>query len=159
VLPNDGLSPWRKNKVIAIGSDHAGFEYKEHLKELLTKLGYEFEDFGTYSPESADYPDYAHVVAKAVSDGKMPQGILICGTGIGMSITANKHNGVRAAAVESVDGARFTRLHNDANILCLGSRLTPWDTATEIIKVFLTTPFEGGRHQKRIEKIHALTNL
>ncbi len=145
--------------MIALGADHAGFEFKEKIKPLLQSLGISFQDFGTNSPESTDYPDYAHLVAEAVSSGKCEAGILICGTGIGMSIVANKHNGVRAASVESVDAARLARQHNNANILALGARITPWERAEEIIKVFLTTQFEGGRHQRRIDKIHTLTNL
>ncbi len=145
--------------MIALGADHAGFEYKEKIKELLISLGYEFIDFGTHSTESVDYPDYAHKVASGVSSGKFSTAILVCGTGIGMSITANKHAGVRAAVIESVEAAKLTRLHNNANILCLGSRLTTWELVVEIIKTFLTTDFEGGRHQQRLEKIHVLTKL
>jgi len=144
---------------IALGADHAGFDYKERIKELLKSLGYEFKDFGTFSTESTDYPDYAHLVAVAISTGGIERGILVCGTGIGMSITANKHNGVRAAVVESVEAARLSRQHNNANILCLGARITPWDRCIDIIKIFLTTDFEGGRHERRVEKIHTLTNL
>jgi len=145
--------------MIAIGSDHAGFEYKEKIKELLKSLGLEFRDYGTNSPHPADYPDYAHKVAEAVSKGTAETGILVCGTGIGMSITANKHAGVRAGNVESIEAARLARQHNNANILAIGARLTPWETAREIIKIFLTTKFEGGRHERRVEKIHTLTNL
>ena len=145
--------------MIALGSDHAGYEYKEKIKKLLTDLGLPFKDFGTDSPESTDYPDFAHAVAEAVSSGKMERGILVCGTGIGMSIVANKHKGVRAAVCESVPAAVLARQHNDANILALGARITPWETAKQFIKAFLTTGFEGGRHQRRIEKIHKLTNL
>jgi ribose 5-phosphate isomerase B len=145
--------------MIALGADHAGYEFKEKIKALLTSLGYPFQDFGTNSSESTDYPDYAHSVAEAVSKGKFDVGILVCGTGIGMSIVANKHNGVRAAVVESVNAAKLAREHNNANILALGARITPWETAQEIIKTFLTTTFEGGRHQRRIDKIHTLTNL
>lgn len=145
--------------MIALGADHAGFEIKERVKELLKKLGYEFQDFGANSPESTDYPDFAHKVAQSVSEGRTDKGILICGTGIGMSIVANKHKGVRAAVVESVAAAKLAREHNDANILALGARLTSWDTAKEIIRTFLSTKFEGGRHQQRVEKIHSLTRL
>jgi ribose 5-phosphate isomerase B len=146
--------------MIAIGSDHAGFEYKERLKKLLDELGKPYQDFGTTSPESADYPDIAHSVSKVVASGKCLQGILICGTGIGMSIVANKHNGIRAAVCESSATAKLSREHNDANILCFGERITNWETATEIVKTFLSTPFSGGeRHMSRIAKIHSLTNL
>ncbi|MGA3286487.1 MAG: ribose 5-phosphate isomerase B [Bacteroidota bacterium] len=146
--------------MIAIGSDHAGFEYKERLKKLLDEIGKPYQDFGTTSPDSVDYPDIAHVVSKAVASGKCLQGILICGTGIGMSIVANKHKGIRAAACESPACAKLSREHNDANILCFGARITSWETATEIVKTFLSTPFSGGeRHMCRIEKIHSLTDL
>ena len=145
--------------MIALGADHAGFEVKEKIKALLNSMGMEFQDFGTNSTESTDYPDYAHKVAEAVSSGKAERAILVCGTGIGMSIVANKHNGVRAAVVESVNAAKLAREHNDANVLALGARITPWEQALEIIKTFLSTRFEGGRHQRRVEKIHTLTNL
>ena len=145
--------------MIALGADHAGFEYKEKIKALLQSMNVAFEDFGTRSAESTDYPDYAHSVALAVAAGKAEFGILVCGTGIGMSIVANKHEGIRASNVESVEGATLARQHNNANILTLGARLTPWDRAKEIIAAFLATPFEGGRHQRRIDKIHTLTNL
>ncbi len=145
--------------MIALGADHAGYEYKEKAKELLRSLGISFEDFGTNSSESTDYPDYAHKVAEAVKAGKAEFGLLVCGTGIGMSIVANKHDGIRASNVESVEAAKLARTHNDANVLAIGARLTPWETAKEIIKTFLTAKFEGGRHQGRVEKIHTLTNL
>src|SRR5437763_1055952 len=131
--------------MIAIGADHAGFAYKEKIKELLTSLGFPFRDFGTDSDASVDYPDFAHAVAEAVSSGKAEFGILVCGTGVGMSIVANKHNGVRASNVESTRAAALSREHNNANILALGARITPWDTAKEIIKTFLSSKFEGGR--------------
>ena len=146
--------------MIALGSDHAGFEYKEHLKKFLDEIGKPYQDFGTASPDSVDYPDVAHVVSKTVASGKFPQGILICGTGIGMSIVANKHHGIRAAVCESPASAKLSREHNDANILCLGARITSWETAAEIVRTFLTTPFSGGeRHKNRIQKIHTLTGL
>ena len=145
--------------MIALGADHAGFEYKEKIKELLKSMGLEFQDFGTNSTESTDYPDYAHKVSEVVGSGKAEYGILVCGTGIGMAIVANKHNGVRAGNVESVEAAKLAREHNNANVLAIGARITPWDRITEIVKTFLTTKFEGGRHQRRIDKIHALTNL
>ena len=146
--------------MIAIVSDHAGFEYKTQLKKLLDEIEKPYQDFGTTSPDSVDYPDIAHIVSKAVASGKCLQGILICGTGIGMSIVANKHKGIRAAACESTASAKLSREHNDANILCFGERIVSWETATEIVKTFLSTPFSGGeRHMCRIEKIHSLTNL
>jgi ribose 5-phosphate isomerase B len=146
--------------MIAIGSDHAGFEYKERLKKLLDELGKPYQDFGTSSPDSVDYPDFAYAVSEAVASGRCPLGILICGTGIGMSIVANKHKGIRAAVCESIASAKLSREHNDANILCLGARITSLETAAEIVKTFLATPFSGGeRHKKRIQKIHTLTGL
>ena len=145
--------------MIALGADHAGYEYKEKIKQLLTTLGYEYKDFGTFSNESTDYPDYAHAVALEVESGRADNGILVCGTGVGMAITANKHEGIRAASVESVAAAKLSRAHNNANVLAIGARITPWDVAEEIIKTFLTTNFEGGRHQRRVDKIHTLTNL
>ena len=145
--------------MIAIGSDHAGFTMKEQVKLLLTELHLPYRDFGTSSAESTDYPDFAHQVAVAVSSKSAEWGILICGSGIGMSIVANKHVGVRAANVESIDAARLARQHNDANVLALGARLTTWPRAREIITIFLSTNFEGGRHAKRVDKIHTLTKL
>jgi ribose 5-phosphate isomerase B len=146
--------------MIAIGSDHAGFDYKERLKKLLEEIGKPYQDFGTSSPDSVDYPDIAHLVSKAVASGKCLRGILICGTGIGMSIVANKHKGIRAAVCESPASAKLSREHNDANILCFGARISSWETATEMVKIFLSTPFSGGeRHMCRIQKIHTLTNL
>ena len=144
--------------MIAIGSDHAGFEYKSRLAKLLDDLGKTYKDFGTFSKESVDYPDVAHTVSEAVASGTCDMGILICGTGIGMSIVANKHAGIRAAVSESVASTKLAREHNNANILCFGERITGWDVAQEMVKVFLSTPFDGGaRHAARIEKIHSLT--
>jgi ribose 5-phosphate isomerase B len=146
--------------MIAIGSDHAGYEYKELLKKLLDGMGKDYQDFGTSSTDPIDYPDIAHVVSKAVASGKYLLGILICGTGIGMSIVANKHKGIRAAVCESTASAKLSREHNDANILCLGARVSSWETSEEMVRTFLTTPFSGGeRHMCRIEKIHSLTGL
>jgi ribose 5-phosphate isomerase B len=146
--------------MIAIGSDHAGFEYKEQLKKILDEAGKPYKDFGTNSPDSIDYPEIAHSVSREVASGKFVQGILICGTGIGMSIVANKHKGIRAAVGESPASAKLSREHNDANILCLGARITTWETAAEIIRTFISTPFSGSeRHIGRIKKIHSLTNL
>jgi ribose 5-phosphate isomerase B len=145
--------------MIALASDHAGFEYKQKARTLLEELGVPYKDFGTSSPESTDYPDWAHGVAEAVSKGECDRGILICGTGVGMSIVANKHKGIRAAACESATAARLSRLHNNANVLALGERLIGWECVVDIIKTFLSTPFEGGRHERRINKIHSLTNL
>lgn len=145
--------------MIAIGSDHAGFEYKEKVKRLLETLGRPCRDFGTSSTESTDYPDYAHAASQALTSGEAERGILICGSGIGMSIVANKHKGVRAAVCESVESARLARKHNDANVLALGARMMSWEKAEEIILVFLNTPFDGGRHQRRVDKIDSVTKL
>ena len=142
---------------ISLASDHAGFEYKELIKQYLLDLGYEISDFGTDSKESADYPDFAYQAAKAVSDGICERGIIICGTGIGVTITANKVSGIRAANCYTVEMAILSRQHNNANILNFGSRLIPIETAKQITQAFLTTEFEGGRHQSRIDKIHSLT--
>jgi ribose 5-phosphate isomerase B len=145
--------------MIALGADHAGFAYKEQARTLLTSMGLQWKDFGTSAPDSVDYPDFAHAVSSAVGSGEFEYGLLICGTGIGMSIVANKHRGVRAAVVESVPSARLSRQHNNANILALGARIITWERAEEIIRVFFTTPFEGGRHERRVNKIHSLTQL
>ncbi len=146
-------------RTIAAGSDHAGFEYKQRIVGLLRSMGMDVLDCGPASADSVDYPDFAHTVASAVSSGKAEAGVLVCGTGIGMSIVANKHPGIRAANVESVAAARLAREHNDANVLALGARITGWDLAKEILIAFLSTAFEGGRHRKRVDKIHNLTNL
>lgn len=144
--------------MIALGSDHAGFLYKEKTKTFLKSMKIDYKDFGTNSAESVDYPDFAHAVAEAVSKGEFETGIIICGTGIGVSIVANKHKGVRAAACESVTAAGLARKHNNANILCFGERLVGWGVAEEMIAAFLQTTFEAGRHTRRIEKIHSLTD-
>jgi ribose 5-phosphate isomerase B len=145
--------------MVALASDHAGFEYKEHIKKLLEQLGLSFKDFGTFSGESTDYPDWAHRAAEAITAGECDRGIFICGTGIGMSIIANKHNGIRAAACESTTAARLSRQHNDANVLALGERITGWESTADIVRTFLATSFEGGRHERRVKKIHSLTGL
>lgn len=146
-------------RTVAAGADHAGYEYKQKIVELLRGMGLEVIDLGTDSAESVDYPDYAHAVAGAVSSGKAQVGILVCGSGIGMSIVANKHAGVRAANVESPEAARLSREHNDANVLAIGARLTAWEKAREIVTAFLGATFQGGRHRKRVDKIHDLTSL
>lgn len=142
---------------IALASDHAGFQYKEKTKAFLDSLNLHYKDFGTQSPDSVDYPDFAFAAAEAVSKGECEYGILICGTGIGVSIVANKVKGVRAAACESVSAVGLARRHNNANVLCIGERLVTWDVAEEMIKTFLNTTFEAGRHTRRVEKIHSLT--
>ena len=146
-------------RTIAAGADHAGFEYKQKIVELLREMGIEVFDLGASSADSVDYPDFAHSVAETVASGMAQAGILVCGSGIGMSIVANKHAGVRAANVESVEAARLSREHNDANVLAIGSRLTPWEQAREIVLAFLGAEFQGGRHKKRVDKIHDLTDL
>ena len=138
---------------IAIASDHAGYKLKEYLRKILEKEGYEVADLGTYSSESVDYPDYATKLAKLVSKNLVEKGILICGTGIGMSIAANKFPGVRAAVCWSEETAALSRRHNDANILCLGGRVLKPEKAAKILKIWLSTEFEGGRHFRRIQKI------
>ncbi|GAB5046803.1 ribose 5-phosphate isomerase B [Thermodesulfovibrio sp. TK110] len=141
---------------VAIGSDHAGFELKEIISRMVKNMGYELIDMGTGSSCSVDYPDYAEAVAKAVSQGSVERGILICGTGIGMSIVANKFKNVRAALCNDLFTAKMSRLHNDANILCIGGRVVGKDLAMEIVNVWFNTPFEGGRHSRRIEKINLI---
>lgn len=142
-----------KDTVIGIGSDHAGFELKEYIKERLGKEGFLFKDFGTYSSESVDYPDFAHAVATEVQNGNMPFGILICGSGVGISITANKHPHVRCALCWNREIARLCRQHNNANILALPGRFIDREEALEAVRTFFSTEFEGGRHQRRIDKI------
>ncbi|MFA6469369.1 MAG: ribose 5-phosphate isomerase B [Bacteroidota bacterium] len=143
--------------MIAIASDHAGFHYKEKVKAYLKQHGIVFKDFGTMTMDSVDYPDFAHAASEAVSTGECEQGIIVCGTGIGVSIVANKHKGVRAAACESVTAAVLSRKHNNANVLCFGERLVGWGVAEDMIDAFLHTNFEAGRHTRRVEKIHSLT--
>ncbi len=138
---------------IATGSDHAGFEHKEYLKNWLEKNGYKISDFGTHTPESADYPDYAHPVADAVEQGKADLGLLICGSANGMAITANKHAGIRAALCWNAEVAALARQHNNANIICIPARFTTLAEAQAILEKFLLSKFEGGRHQRRVEKI------
>lgn len=142
--------------MLAIGSDHGGFELKSHIMEHLKERGIEFSDMGTYTEESCDYPVIAQKVAKAVSSGEYERGILICGTGIGISIAANKVKGIRAALCGDVYSAKMTRRHNDANILCMGGRVIGRELAFMICDTFLAEPFEGGRHERRIAQIAAL---
>ncbi|MEN2985542.1 MAG: ribose 5-phosphate isomerase B [Thermodesulfovibrionaceae bacterium] len=139
---------------IAIGSDHAGYELKEIISKILKDSGHDVVDMGCDSCLSVDYPDYAVAVATAVSEGKVERGILICGTGVGMSIVANKFKGVRAALCNDLYTARMSRLHNDANVLTIGGRVVGKDLAKEIVNIWINTPFEGGRHLQRIEKIN-----
>ena len=138
---------------IAIGADHAGFELKEKVREWLNRSGFESKDFGTYSSESADYPDFAHPVALAVEKKDFDLGILICGSGNGVAITANKHQGIRAAICWNEELASLARQHNDANVLCLPARYISSDLAMKIVDKFLSSSFEGGRHDRRVKKI------
>jgi len=138
---------------IPIASDHAGYEMKQKLEQLLDKLGYDVQDLGTNSEASTDYPDYAHPLAHEISDGDAKRGILLCGTGLGMSYVANRYPHVRAAVVWSREIAELARQHNDANILVLPARFLSEYEAEEIVRTFLDTPFAGGRHERRIEKI------
>jgi ribose 5-phosphate isomerase B len=138
---------------IAIGSDHAGFSLKQEVKSRLAEQGHVVTDFGTHSADSVDYPDFAHPVAEAVEKNKAEKGILICGSGNGVCITANKHAGIRAALCWNEELAALARQHNDANVLCIPSRFITTETAYAMVKTFITTGFEGGRHQKRVEKI------
>lgn len=139
--------------MIALGCDHGGFALKEAIKSHLDERGVAYEDFGTYTSDSVDYPRYAYIVARAVASGACELGILCCGTGIGISIAANKVAGARAAVCHDAFTAEMTRRHNDANILCLGGRILETKGALEMVDVFLETPFDGGRHSKRIEQI------
>ena len=138
---------------IAIGGDHAGFELKETLVKLLTDQGYTIHDFGTYSTDSADYPDFAHAVAGAVEEGKFNLGILICGSANGVAMTANKHQNIRAAICWNEELAALARQHNNANILCLPARFITGQMAEQIVDRFLNSSFEGGRHERRVNKI------
>lgn len=139
--------------MIALCSDHAGYELKSIIEGYLEAKGLDFEDFGTFSSESCDYPDFAHPCALAVESGKCYPGIAMCGSGNGIAITLNKHQGIRAALCWNVELAELARRHNDANVLVLPARFIPAEEALAIIDVFLSTPFEGGRHQRRIDKI------
>ena len=139
--------------MIAIGSDHAGFEYKEKIKEMLISEGYSVNDFGTFSSDSVDYPDFVHPVAESVEQSETDFGILICGSGQGVCITANKHQDIRAALCWNAELAKMTRKHNNANVLCLAERFMELADVFEIVKTFLSTEFEGGRHERRVSKI------
>jgi ribose 5-phosphate isomerase B len=140
-------------KKIALAADHAGFEEKEKLKATLNEIGVEFDDMGTFSADSVDYPDYARKVAEAVSRGEYEQGLLVCGSGTGMAISANKVRGVRAAVAWNEEIARMARQHNNANVLSLAARYTPDDELKKIVKAWFEADFEGGRHERRVEKI------
>ena len=141
---------------IGLACDHAGFDLKEELKAFLKSLGVKAIDMGTFNEDSVDYPDFGVLVTEKVSRGELEKGILICGTGIGMSMVANKFPRIRAAVANDLYSSRCSREHNDANILIIGGRIVGKDLAKEIVKVWLETPFAGGRHKKRLEKIEAL---
>ena len=145
--------------VVALGADHAGFPLKEDLKTWLIARGYDVVDLGTQSAESVDYPDFAIGVGSAITAGKADRGVLVCGTGIGMAMAANKVPGVRAAACTDAFSARMSREHNDANVLALGARITARDAAIEILEIWLGAEFAGGRHARRVEKILALDRV
>lgn len=142
---------------IAISADHAGFELKKILIIKLKESGYDVADYGTNSTDSIDYPDYAYAVAKSIAEGDNELGIIICGSGVGVSITANKVKGIRAANCFNIEMASLARQHNNANVICLGARFITPEQATEMVTTFLTTEFEGGRHERRVYKIHDLT--
>ncbi|MCX6641560.1 MAG: ribose 5-phosphate isomerase B [bacterium] len=141
---------------ISLASDHAGFRLKESIKKRLSASGHEITDRGCFDETSSDYPDFGSLAARDLSEGRVDRSILVCGSGIGMSMVANKFKGVRAALCASTALAEMSRLHNDANALCLGARFTEPDLAEQIVDVWLKTPFEGGRHQRRVEKIGKL---
>jgi ribose 5-phosphate isomerase B len=141
---------------IALGADHAGYEYKNKLISYLTENGYACIDCGTNGPESVDYPVHASKVCELVRGGKCDFGILVCGTGIGMSIAANKHRGIRAALCNEAESTAMTRHHNNSNVLCLGARMISYELALELTNVFLNTEFDGGRHERRVEMLDKL---
>ena len=145
-----------ENKRIVMGSDHAGLSLKLKVKAHLEARGFEVMDVGTHAPESCNYTVYADALCKALTAGEADLGILVCGTGIGMSIAANKHKGIRAACCENTFSARMTRMHNDANVLCFGERVIGYGLACDMVDLFVDTPFEGGRHQARVDDLNAL---
>ena len=148
-----------ETEIIGLASDHAGCPLKEHIKTYRDEHGLAYKDFGTHSTESCDYPDYAHPLARAVQNGEVSRGIAVCGSGEGISITLNKHRGIRAALCWTPEIAGLSRRHNDANILALPGRFITPEEADTIVDVFLTSTFEGGRHQRRVEKIDLPTPL
>ena len=146
----------KMNQIIPIASDHGGYEMKQFLIEKLQESGYEVKDYGTYGTDSVDYPDMIHPLAKAIEKGEYPIGIILCGSGNGAQMTANKHPHVRAALCWNEELAKLARQHNDANIMSLPGRFIPFDQAWRMVQIFLNTPFEGGRHAKRVEKIEQI---
>ncbi len=147
-MPSDAPS-----ETIAIASDHAGFELKQELKKDLMDMGFTVLDLGADSLESVDYPDFGYALSGAMKEGKATRGVLVCGSGIGISIAANRHSEIRAALIHDALGARMSRLHNDANVICFGGRTVGPDVARDSLKVFLETEFEGGRHSRRVDKL------
>ena len=141
---------------IAMASDHGGLDLKNRVKQYLEECGHQVVDFGTYTSDSCDYPDFARPCAEAVANGSCERGIVVCTTGIGVSIVANKVKGVRCALCTTSDMATMTRRHNNANVLAMGQRYVDFDTAKQIVNAFLSTPFDGGRHQRRVDKIETL---
>ncbi len=146
-----------EKKILAIGCDHGGYELKEFIKDMLDAENVEYKDFGC-DGEPVNYPDYADKVCRAIQSGECYRGILVCGTGIGMSMAANKHAGIRAACCSDEYSAKMTRQHNDANVLCLGGRVVGFGLAADMVHIFLNTEFEGGRHLTRVNMLNALDN-
>lgn len=146
------------NIMYAIGSDHGGYELKEHIKKHLDEIGVEYKDYGTFSEDSVDYPDCARPVCEAIQSGEAEAGILVCGTGIGISMAANKFKGIRAALISDVFSAKMSKEHNNANVVCLGGRVTGRELAFMMIDTWMNAEFMGGRHAERIAKIHAIEN-
>jgi ribose 5-phosphate isomerase B len=142
-----------EKKIIGVASDHAGYEYKNRLAELLTKKGYDVADYGTYTEVSCDFPDFAHSLAEAVSKKEVEVGVALCGTGNGMAMTLNKHEGIRAGIAWNSEIARLIKAHNDANVLVMPARFISYQMAVSIVRAWLTADFAGGRHQRRIDKI------
>jgi len=147
------MSSFDLSKPIAIGCDHAGFEYKTEIVKFLNSKGWQVKDFGTYTADSVDYPDYAHPVSEAVEKGDVAFGILLCGSANGVAITANKHQNIRAGLCWISDVAKLVRLHNNANIICIPARFVSIPQAKELVDIFINTEFEGGRHANRVNKI------
>ena len=145
--------PAEPSKTIAIACDHGGIDLKANLMDELKSAGYEVLDLGTNGPDSVDYPDFAYALAQAIDDGKASRGVLICGSGIGISIAANRHKFIRAALIHDALGARMCREHNDANVIAFGARMIGVETARDCLKIFLQTEFEGGRHAGRVDKL------
>ncbi|WP_234729748.1 ribose 5-phosphate isomerase B [Acidocella facilis] len=146
-----------RSLTVALGADHGGVTLKNRLAAVLIEAGHEVQDYGTDGPASVDYPDFAQAVCGAVTEKRADFGILVCGTGIGMSIAANRHPGIRCGLVHDVTTARLTRAHNDANVLALGARIIGEEVALDILGAFLSTPYEGGRHQRRLDKLNQTT--